>query len=260
MRRGFIDGFDPRSTQAFQGMSAPSSARFYGWADRLGRRLGVEVEGVERVPEGRVLIVANHTFGFDIVFPMAAVYRRTGRVVWALGEHAWWRLPFLRRLAVEVGIVDGTQENAGALLSQDQLVLVMPGGLRESVKPHELRYRLLWGRRYGFVRAAIKHGAPLVPLAAVGADDLFDLVGDPFARGKRLLGRFAFPLPRPRVGLHIPHRVKLRYIFGEPLWPRAAPEQVDDAELVRRTRLEVQGALEELIDNELARRAGFPCD
>lgn len=260
MKRRFIDGFEPSSTRAFQGMSARAAARFYGFVDRLGRRLDVEIEGVERVPEGRALIVANHTFGFDIVFPMAAVHQRTGRVVWSLGEHAWWRWPFLRRLAVNVGTVDGTQENAGALLSRDQLVLVLPGGLRESVKPRELRYRLLWGHRYGFVRAAIEHRAPLVPLAAIGADDLFDLVGDPFARGKRLLGRFAVPLPRPWAGLPIPHRVKLRYVFGEPLWPRATPEQADDFELVRRTRLEVQGALEELIDNELARRAGFPVE
>jgi 1-acyl-sn-glycerol-3-phosphate acyltransferase len=233
-------------------------ARFYDRVDQLGRRLGVEVEGVERVPEGRALLVANHTFGFDIVFPMAALYRRTGRVVWSLGEHAWWRFPFLRRLAVRVGTVDGTPENAQALLARDQVVLVLPGGLREAVKPRELRHRLLWGHRYGFVRAAIAQRAPLVPLAAVGADDLFDFVGDPFARGKRFFGRFAFPLPRPWAGLPIPHRVRLRYIFGDPLLPRATPAQVDDVDLVRRTRLEVQGALEELIDNELARRAGFP--
>lgn len=258
MKRSFIDGFDPGSTGAFRGMSGRDAARFYRWADRLGRRLGVEVEGVDRVPEGRVLIVANHTFGFDIVFPMAAVYQRTGRVVWSLGEHAWWTMPFLRRLAVRVGTVDGTQENAGALLARDQAVLVMPGGLRESVKPRELRYRLLWGHRYGFVKAAIKYGAPILPLAAVGADEVFELVGDPFARGRRLLGRFAFPLPRPRAFLPIPHKVKLRYVFGEPLWPRAAPEQADDPQILRRTRLEVQGALEELIDRELARRAGFP--
>lgn len=59
-----------------------------------------------------------------------------------------------------------------------ELVLVLPGGLCEAVKPHELRYRLLWGHRYGFVRAALRHGAPLVPVASLGADDIIHLVGD----------------------------------------------------------------------------------
>jgi len=52
-------------------------------------------------------------------------------------------------------------------LSHDQLVLVMPGGVREALKPRELRYRLLWGHRYGFVRAALRNQTPIVPVASV---------------------------------------------------------------------------------------------
>jgi 1-acyl-sn-glycerol-3-phosphate acyltransferase len=251
-----IDGFDPHLARAFSGLSEPEAARFYGFVERLGERLRVEVEGVERVPAGRALLVANHTFGFDIVFPMSALFRRTGRVVWSLGEHAWWRFPFLRTMAARVGTVDGTRDNADALLANDQLCLVLPGGLRESMKPRELRYRLLWGRRYGFVRAAIRNGAPMVPLAAIGADDIFDIVGNAFERGKRL----GFPLPRPWAGLPIPHRVKLRYVFGEPIAPRARPEEADDHDALSSARREIEGALQELIDGELAKRAGFALD
>jgi 1-acyl-sn-glycerol-3-phosphate acyltransferase len=213
----------------------------------------VEVEGLDHVPPGGALIVANHTFGFDIVFPMGAIFQTTGRVVWALGEHAWWKWPFLRRLAAAVGTVDGTRDNADALLGRDQLVLVLPGGLRESMKPRELRYRLLWRRRYGFVRAAIRNQVPIVPLAAIGADEIFELVGNAFVRGNR----FGFPLPRPWAGVPIPHRVALRYVLGEPLVPRARPDEADDPDVLRRVQREVKGALEELIDEELAKRAGF---
>lgn len=252
-----IDGFFPRQTAAFEAMSLASVDRFYRFVNALGVRLGVVVEGIEHLPPGRALLVANHTFGFDVTFPMGEIYKRTGRVVWALGEHAWWRFPLLRRLAVEVGTVDGTPENAARLLGADQLVLVLPGGLREAMKPHELRYRLLWGQRFGFVRAALASQAPIIPLAAVGADDLLDLVGNPFQRGRRWLGRFAFPLPRPRAGLPIVHKVQLRYVLGEPIPPRAGPERADDPEVLKQMRHEVGGAIEELIDAELARRAGF---
>lgn len=255
-----IDGFEPMQAQAFCGQDRRSTERFYGIVDGLARRLHVEVEGLEHLPAGRALIVANHAFGFDIVFPIAATWRRTGRLVWTLGEHAWWKVPFLRRLAAGVGTVDGTQENTDRLLGADQLVLVLPGGLREAMKPSALKYRLLWGKRYGFVRTAIRNGAPIVPLAAIGADEIFNLVGNAFDRGQRLLGRFGFPIPRPTYGLPIPHRVTLRYVFGEPLVLRARPEEADDPEVVRHARLEIEGALQELIDVELVRRAGIRLD
>src|SRR5581483_5113595 len=116
---------------------------------------------------------------------------------------------------------------------------VMPGGLREAMKPRELRYRLLWGGRYGFVRAAARSRAPLVPLACVGGDEVFELVGDAFARGARWLGHRAFPIPRPAYGLPIVHRVPLRFVLGEPVPPPAS----DDELSLARARREVEGAL-----------------
>ncbi|HVJ90732.1 MAG TPA: 1-acyl-sn-glycerol-3-phosphate acyltransferase, partial [Labilithrix sp.] len=140
----------------------PEGARLERYGERLARRLfraldraaalfQIEVTGVERLPRGRALLVTNHAFGFDAALLMARIKYLTGRRVWALGAHAWWRLPGLRRLAEAAGTVDGTQANADRLLAADELVLVLPGGVREAMKPHELRYRLLWGRRYGFV-------------------------------------------------------------------------------------------------------------
>lgn len=251
-----VDGFQPDHARPFRGFS-PDTARRYRLAIRaLARWLRVEVEGVERVPSGRALLVANHAFGWDVAFPMEAISHATGRDVWALGEHLWWKVPALRRLAAAVGVVDGTRANAQELLDADQLVLVLPGGLREAVKPRELRYQLLWGHRYGFVEIAVRSGAPIVPLACVGADELFDLVGDAYARGKRWLGVEGIPLPRPSRWLPIPRRVSLRYVVGEPILTR----DIDpgDPEALHRLRHEVEGALHELIEGELARRSGMP--
>jgi 1-acyl-sn-glycerol-3-phosphate acyltransferase len=252
-----LDGFRLSSAQPFVGYSEAAADRFYGIVGALARRLHVEVEGIERIPPGRALLVANHAFGWDVVFAMSAIWHATRRPVWALGEHLWWKIPYLRRLAAAVGTVDGTGPNVDQLLSADQIVLVLPGGMREAVKPRELRYRLLWGHRYGFVRAAIRHRAPLLPLASIGADDLFDFKGDAYARGRRWLRRAGLPVPLPARILPIPHRTHLRYVIGEPIVARAEPSQADDAEVLRHTRCEVEGALCELIDCELARRSGI---
>lgn len=158
------------------------------------RRLDVQVDGLEHLPRGRALLVANHSFGWDVVF---AIHNQLGRPVWALGEHLWWKLPYLRQPAAAVGTVDGTRENLDRLLERDALVLVQSGGLREALKPRELRYRLLCGKRHGFVRAAIANQAPLLPLAAVGGDQLFSLLGNAYERAQRWLQRRGLPVPLP---------------------------------------------------------------
>lgn len=252
-----VDGFRPEHTQPHAGFNPETARRFYAALGRLGRRCEVKVEGLEHVPPGRALIVANHSFGWDVAFFMAAVHNELGRTVWALGEHLWWKVPGLRRLASAVGTVDGTPENVDRLLAEDELVLVMPGGLREALKPRELRYRLLWGNRQGFVRAAIANQAPLVPLAAVGGDELFSLLGDAYRRGERWLHRRGIPIPLPSRILPIPHFVPWRFVLGEPIPPRFPAERANDPVVLRQLRHEVEGALHELLERELARRAGI---
>jgi 1-acyl-sn-glycerol-3-phosphate acyltransferase len=244
-----IDGWNPHDADALVGFQAEACARLAQRLERLGRLLHVEVEGLERVPAGRALLVANHAFGWDVAFAMAAIRTHLGRPIFALGEHLWWKVPFLRRYAAAVGTVDGTPENVDRLLQRDQLVLVLPGGLREALKPSALRYRLLWGERYGFVRAAIKNATPMLPLASIGADEIFELTGDAFARGRKL----GLSLPLPRFS-GLPHRVHLRYVIGEPITPAEPPEACDDASALKRTRWTIEGALHELIDRELGKR------
>ncbi len=252
-----IDGFRPEYHEAFAGYSPDVARRFHAAVSWTAQRLRVEFAGLENLPQGRALLVANHAFGFDVVLPMAEIWRSTGRPVWPLGEHAWWKFPFIRRLAVAVGTVDGTAENVDRLLAHDELVLVLPGGLREALKPRALRYRLLWGSHYGFVSAAIRNQTPIVPLASIGADELFDLVGDAFRRGEKWLRRPGIPIPRVSSLVPHPHCVRLRYVLGKPIVPNAAPERANDDEELRRLRHEIEGALHELIELELTKRAGF---
>lgn len=251
-----FDGFVRREKDAFQGYSAGIASAVSTALDGLGRKIRVDVQGLENLPSGPALLVSNHAFGFDIAFAIARIRAETGRRVWVLGEHAWWAVPGVRRLAAAVGTVDGTVENVDALLAAGELVVVLPGGLREAVKPRELRYRLLWGHRYGFVRAAVRNDTPLVPIAGIGADDLFDLVGNAFGRARKL--HLPFPLPRPAHLFPFPHFRTLRFVIGEPIPVNDPARAGDDEEhLVRRLRREVEGAIHEIFEDHLARRAHF---
>jgi 1-acyl-sn-glycerol-3-phosphate acyltransferase len=243
---------------AFVSPHSPGADRMFGFVEWLARRLRVEVQGLDRLPKGRAILVANHAFGWDIIFAASAIRARTGRPVFILGEHVWWKVPLARRIAAALGTVDGTPQNADGLLSHDQLVLVLPGGLREALKPRELRYRLLWGHRYGFVRAALRNHAPLVPLASIGADELFDLVGNAFDRGRRWLRGAGIPIPLTARILPVPHLVRMRFVLGEPIPPPELAEGADEEVVLRRARREVEGALHEIFERELAGRVGMP--
>ena len=63
-------------------------------------------------------------------------------------------------------------------MRDDQTILVFPGGSREVNKRRGQQYQLLWGQRMGFARLAFEHGYPIVPCAAVGADDMLDVIVD----------------------------------------------------------------------------------
>ncbi|HEX6244903.1 MAG TPA: lysophospholipid acyltransferase family protein [Polyangiales bacterium] len=245
----------PRSGQAYRPTVA---TRFFDGVRYLAGKLHADVIGLANVPRsGPAILVANHTFGWDVAFPLAALQQRLGRPAFVLGEHLWWKIPLINRLAAAVGVVEGTPEVAARLLHDGELLLVLPGGLREAVKPRELRYQLLWGERYGFVKLAVRHQVPLIPLACVGADDLFDFVGNAYARGRRWFGSKQLPVPLPARVLPIPHLTSLRFIVGEPIEPRVPAERAEDLDALRPLRREVAGALHELIENELARRAGI---
>src|SRR3954453_17358287 len=114
------DGFQRAQKDAFNGFDEATAARFFRRVSSLAQRLNIDVEGLSNVPSGRGLFVANHAFGWDVIVPMAAIAQRLQRHVWVLGENAWWKVPFLRRFAARVGVVDGTQENANRLLQADE--------------------------------------------------------------------------------------------------------------------------------------------
>jgi len=64
-----LDGFHRRGA----GLRAPGchrgSDRLFDIVEWVSRRLRVEVSGIENLPRGRALLVANHAFGWDIYSP-----------------------------------------------------------------------------------------------------------------------------------------------------------------------------------------------
>jgi len=183
--------------------------------------------GADSVPEGGALFVGNHTiYGFlDLPFMMSALWSERGIVLRGLGEHGHYAIPVWRNLLETCGMVRGTRDNVRALMREREDILVFPGGAREVLKRRDERYRLIWKERLGFARLPIEFGYPIVPFAAVGAEEMLDVVADAetpvVAQVSQVTQRLVgVPLPPIVHGLGptpIRRPERLYFWFGEPI-------------------------------------------
>jgi 1-acyl-sn-glycerol-3-phosphate acyltransferase len=223
----------------------------------------VEATGVEQVPaEGAGLIVANHSgvLPWDGAMINLAVRhehpaRRQCRML-VLDMFAL--LPFLAPLVAQTGGVRASQENGERLLRRGELVGVFPEGVKGVGKPFRKRYRLARFGRGGFVRLALRTGAPIVPCAVVGGEEIHPMLARADFVG-RPLGLPYFPLTPtfPWLGPlgAVPLPTKWSIDFGDPLPTRDhGPEAADDPILVNRLAEQVRATIQRMIDGRLARR------
>jgi 1-acyl-sn-glycerol-3-phosphate acyltransferase len=219
----------------------------------VSRVMQPKLYGLEHLPAGGSLLVGNHTiYGLlDVPFMMAEVWKRRRLAIRGLGEHAHYAVPVWRDLLTTGGMVRGTRDNVRALMRDRQTILVFPGGAREVNKRRGQQYELQWRERIGFARLAIEHGYPIVPVAAVGADDMLDVIIDQdtpiygqFARGfQKLLGFPTPPIVRG-VGLTpIPRPERLYFWFDEPIETARFGQRYDDSAAAQALRDEVKRAI-----------------
>ena len=158
----------------------------------------VQVEGAERVPaHGARMLAANHAgiLPWDATMISVALLRehplpRHPRFLvldWA------FELPWISTAIRRVGGVVASPYNALRLLEQDKLVAVFPEGVKGTGKPYSERYRLQRFGRGGFVEVALRAGAPIVPVAVVGSEEIYPKLADIPALA-RLIGAPFFPV------------------------------------------------------------------
>jgi len=244
-------GYDP---DALERAAVPAAWLYRNW-------FRVRCQGVENVPDGRALLVSNHSgqLPFDGMMICAALMleRDPPRAVRAMVERWVPRLPFVSVFMARSGQVVGTPENCRRLLEMEEAILVFPEGVGGLSKTFDKRYQL---QRFGsgFMRLALENRAPIVPVSVVGAEEqapaLFNL-----RRIGRSLGMPAlpitptFPLLGPAGLLPLPVRYHMR--FGAPL--HFEGDGQEDEHVVRGMVDQVVAAISAQIDGLLAEREGI---
>ncbi|HEX5748965.1 MAG TPA: 1-acyl-sn-glycerol-3-phosphate acyltransferase [Archangium sp.] len=216
----------------------------------------VSVQGASHVPAGPVLLVANHSGALPIDGPVLqqALSRERPDLQEArwLAEDQVFHAPMLGTLMNRLGAVRACPENALRLLDELRPVIVFPEGIQGLSKPFAQRYQLKRFGRGGFVKLALRTGAPIIPVAIVGAEETVPLFGKLPAG---FLGLPYLPLTPPPL----PARWTIR--FGDPismgeLPPEAADDMSQVQRLTERTRESIQGMLQALLKERRSVFAG----
>jgi 1-acyl-sn-glycerol-3-phosphate acyltransferase len=226
----------------------------------------VDATGVHNVPPaGRALLVANHAgiLPWDGTMMSLAILRsHAGRYPRFLVLDWAFTLPFVSVVMRKVGGVVASPYNAARLLDQDELVAVFPEGAKGAGKDFSERYRLQRFGRGGFVEIALRTGAPMIPVAVVGSEEIYPKIGESSLLA-RVTGAPYFPLTPlfPWLGPlgAVPLPSKWRIEFGQPIatapyGPDAAEDRALVFELSERVRDEIQSMV---YDNLVKRGRAF---
>lgn len=154
----------------------------------------VEVSGLENVPsDSAALVVANHsgTVALDAIMTQVALHDEhpAHRNLRMLAANLVFQLPVVADLARKAGHTLACNPDAERLLGAGEVVGVWPEGFKGIGKPFSERYRLQRFGRGGFVAAALRTKAPIIPTSIVGAEEIYPMIGN-----AKLLARM-FGLP-----------------------------------------------------------------
>ena len=246
-------GFDPELTDTV----------FYPLLRLLYRHyFRVEVVGTHHLPvSGRALLVANHsgTVPIDSVMLSVAVHDETPahRHLRLLAADLVFRVPVLSELARKSGATLACNPDAERLLSAGELVGVFPEGFKGVGKPYRDRYKLQRFGRGGFVSAAVRTGAPIVPVSIVGAEEIYPIIGNLAPLAKALGLPYLpvtplFPWFGPLGMLPLPSKWLIE--FGAPIPTTDLTDDADDPIVVFNLADQVRETIQQTLHSLLQRR------
>lgn len=238
-------GFDPDTARYALALSA-FLHRFY---------FRTEVFGIDRVPDGRVLVVANHSGQIPVdgllIGTALMLDAEPPRFPRSMVERWSAELPFVSVFFPRCGQVVGSPDNARRLLENDEALVVFPEGSRGISKTFDRRYQLVpFG--LGFMRLALETGTPIVPVGVVGGEEQLPSVAnlEPLAK---LFGMPAFPvIPQLFLGMAFPLPTRYRLYFGEPMVFSGDPD--DDDAVIGEKVARVQGTIQSMVNRGLKER------
>jgi 1-acyl-sn-glycerol-3-phosphate acyltransferase len=138
------------------------------------------------------------------------------------------------------------------------MVMAFPEGIKGTGKPFSERYRLQRFGRGGFVEVALRTGAPIVPVAVVGSEEIYPKLAESDALARLTGAPFVpitptFPWLGPLGLIPLPSRWRIQ--FCEPVdLSEHPPEAAGDRRLLFDVSEHVRETIQEALYENLVRR------
>jgi 1-acyl-sn-glycerol-3-phosphate acyltransferase len=223
----------------------------------------VETYGISNIPKsGPCLMVGNHSgsLPYDAtMLKMAVLKEHTAhREVRFMVEDFLFHFPFLGSMMNRFGGVRASQENAQQLLQAQMPVVVFPEGVKGLGKLYRDKYHLARFGRGGFIRLCLRTGAPLIPVAFIGPEEIHPMMArETFFAG--MLGipyvpiTPTFPWLGPAGLIPLPSKWFIHILPPIDL-SEYGPEAEKDRVLVYRLAQRVKNQIQEVIVEQLKNR------
>lgn len=228
-----------------------------------------EVRNMERVPDGGVLMVGNHSGGLlPMDVPIIAVdfFETFGpdRPLYCLAHDMLFtgvNGPIMRKF----GFVPAHREAAHDVLTSGAVTIVFPGGDYDSFRPTFQSSVIDFNGRKGYIRTALKADVPIVPVVSIGGQEAqFHLTRGEwlgrlspfrkFMRSDLMPLAIGFPFGLMPAGINIPLPTKIVTQVLEPINIVAEFGENPDIDEVDEV---IRGRMQDALD-ELARERRFP--
>ncbi len=223
----------------------------------------IEAIDMHNIPSsGRALLVSNHSGGIPIDGAMivTSIVKKhpVKRIARPLVEDFAYYMPFVNSFLIKTGSVRASQENAERLLEKEQLVIVFPEGIKGIGKPFKDRYKLQRFGRGGYIKLAIKTHSPIIPVAVVGAEEAYPIIGRIDWLGKifgvpYLPTTLFFPWLGPIGAIPLPTKWYIKY--GKPIdMEKYSEHDIDDDILINRLSENVRTRIQQMLTEMLKQR------
>lgn len=161
--------YDPGFARAFGGLMAAVTGLWFRY----------RLRHAHRVPRGPVLFVGNHS-GIGIADVLCLLGGWTsafeGRRCVGMMHKMFVEAPVVGWIARRFGATYADPQAARVALARGYDVACFPGGDLDACRPFYEPRRVEFGARRGYVRLALEHGVPVVPVVTLGSHATYTLL------------------------------------------------------------------------------------
>ncbi len=246
------------------------------WNTLMDRYFRLDISGWENLPEQPSLLIGVHSGGpltMDAWTLVFAWWRQFGkqRSLHGTAHDVLMKSPLIGRYFRRLGVISPSRESILAAFEKGDDVVLWPGGEVDAYRSWSKRDKAVLGGRKGFIRLAIRAGAPIVPVATIGGHDTLFVLSEGRGLAKMLKLKERMRSDVAPITLswpfgitlhltpfqHLPLPAKIRTQLLEPIDMGNDPALADDQEYVDAMYELVESRIQEAM-NELAKKRKFP--